>query len=166
MQGAVRERLRRTEMVMIEEATEQVAVGATPEACFNVVVDFERYPEWALDVKRAEVLERDEQGRGVQVSFQAAAMGHSAHYVLAYDYSQAPSRLVWTLKAGDIVRRLDGEYRFDAGAQPGTTEVTYRLAIELAVPLPGFLKRRAEGKIVTTALDELKRRCEEVGLAD
>jgi len=32
--------------------------------------------------------------------------------------------------------------------------------VEMAVPLPGFIKRRAEGKIMTTALDELKRRCE------
>lgn len=150
---------------MIEETTEHVTVSAVPEACFDVVVDFERYPEWALDVKRAEVLERDEQGRGVLVSFEAAAMGHSARYVLAYDYSRAPAHLVWTLKDGDIVRRLDGEYHFDESTEPGTTHVTYRLAIEPAVPLPGFLKRRVEGKIVTTALEVLRRRCEEVGLA-
>ncbi len=150
---------------MIEETTEHVTVGVIPETCFDVVVDFERYPEWALDVKRAEVLDRDEQGRGVLVSFEAAAMGHSARYVLAYDYSQAPSHLVWTLKEGDIVRRLDGEYRFDPGPEPASTQVTYRIAIEPAVPLPGFLKRRVEGKIVTTALDVLRRRCEEVGLA-
>lgn len=152
-------------MVMIEQATERVTISATPEACFAVVVDFEHYPTWAVDVKRAEVIERDEQGRGVQVSFEAAAMGHSAHYILCYDYGQAPMQLTWTLKSGDIVRRLDGEYRFENSAiEPGSTDVTYQLAIELAVPLPGFVKRRAESKIVTTALDELKRRCEEVGV--
>lgn len=150
---------------MIDQALEQVRVSATPQACFDVIVDYERYPEWALDVKRAEVLERDELGRGVQVAFDAAAMGLSAHYVLAYDYSQSPSRLGWTLKSGDVVRRLDGEYRFNVVSGSSDTEVTYQLAIELAVSLPGFLKRRAEGKIVSTALDELKRRCEEVDLA-
>jgi len=41
--------------------------------------------------------------------------------------------------------------------------VTYRLDVELAVPLPGFVKRRAESKIMTTALNELKRRCETDG---
>ncbi len=151
-------------MTAIEQATERATVAATPAACFDVVVDFERYPEWALDVKEAEILERDEQGRGVHVSYLASAMGLSAHYVLTYDYSQAPTQLSWTLKSGDIVRRLDGEYIFEPSSLgPDQTDVTYELTIELAVPLPGFVKRRAESKIVTTALDELKRRCEEAG---
>lgn len=149
---------------MIDETLEQVRVAVTPEACCDVIIDFERYPEWAVDVKRAEVLERDDQGRGTQVSFDAAAMGLSAHYVLIYDYSQSPTCISWTLKSGDVVRRLDGEYRFMPSSDEAATDVTYRLAIELTVALPGFLKRRAEGKIVSTALDELKRRCEEANL--
>ena len=63
------------------------------------------------------------------------------------------------LEQGDIVRRLDGDYTFEPD-EHGGTEVTYHLVVELAVPLPGFIKRRAESKIMTTALDELKRRCE------
>jgi hypothetical protein len=88
-------------------------------------------------------------------------MGHSARYALRYDHSGAPARMAWTLEQGDIVRVLDGEYAFEA--DPTGTAVTYRLAIELAVPLPGFVKRRAETKILTTALDELRHRCEDDG---
>jgi hypothetical protein len=87
-------------------------------------------------------------------------MGHSARYVLRYDYGDAPLRMAWVLEQGDIIRRLDGEYVFEPLDGAGGTEVTYKLVVELAVPLPGFIKRRAESKIVTTALDELKRRCE------
>ena len=38
--------------------------------------------------------------------------------------------------------------------------LSHELAIELVVPLPGFIKRRAEGKIIGTALRELKRKVE------
>ena len=145
---------------MPDQATERTTIDAAPDRVFDVAIDIDKYPEWARDVKEAVVAERDDAGRPLRVAFRAAAMGHSARYVLRYDYGDAPLRMGWVLEEGDIVRRLDGEYVFeDVG--DGGTEVTYKLVVELAVPLPGFIKRRAESKIMTTALDELKRRCED-----
>ena len=40
------------------------------------------------------------------------------------------------------------------------TDVVYELAIDLVYPIPGFVKRRAEGRIIKTALSELKARVE------
>ena len=117
------------------------------------------YPNWAPDIKEATVLTRDDRGRGTAVSFRAAAMGRSASYVLAYSYS-ADNRLIsWTLVEGDIMRALDGSYSF-ANGPDDTTDITYHLTVELVVPIPGFVRRRAEGKIMGTALRELKLRAE------
>jgi ribosome-associated toxin RatA of RatAB toxin-antitoxin module len=147
---------------MADQANERLTIAASPERCYDVIADFERYPEWARDVKEVRVVERDDQGRGVRVEFRAGAMGHSARYILRYDHGEAPGTLPWVLESGDIVRRLDGAYHFEPIAgDSGSTDVSYTLTVELAVPLPGFVKRRAEGKIVTTALDELKRRVEQ-----
>lgn len=146
---------------MADQATERATIDAPPQRCFDVAVDFERYPEWARDIKDTQVLERDAEGRGTKVAYRAAAMGRSARYVLAYDYSAAPRELSWELVEGDIMRRLDGTYVFEPNGDGGT-EVTYHLAVELVVPLPGFVKRRAEAKIMTTALDELKKRVESI----
>ena len=74
---------------MAEQATEHMIVTASPERCFAVVADIERYPEWAADIKDVTVHERDEQGRPTLVTFRAAAFGRSTSYTLAYDYSQA-----------------------------------------------------------------------------
>jgi hypothetical protein len=38
--------------------------------------------------------------------------------------------------------------------------VTYRLAVDLTIPMLGMLKRKAEKVIVDTALRELKKRVE------
>ena len=147
---------------MPEQATETATIEAPPERCFAVVSDFERYPEWARDVKEAVVLERDGQGRATKVAFRAGAMGRTARYTLAYDYTNAPRELSWHLVEGDIMRRCDGAYVFEAtGGDGEATRVTYHLAVELVVPIPGFVKRRAEGKIIGTALEELKRRVEQ-----
>jgi hypothetical protein len=59
---------------------------------------------------------------------------------------------------GDIERAIDGAYHFRADGEGGTY-VRYDLAIELATPLPGFVKRRAEVRILNT-IRELKARAE------
>jgi hypothetical protein len=67
--------------------------------------------------------------------------------------------LSWTQRDGDITRSLEGSYRFVADGA-GTTEVTYELSIDLRVPVPGFVRRRAEGNILHAALRDLKARVE------
>ncbi len=143
---------------MAEQATEKMTVRATPERCFEIAADFERYPQWAADIKEVRVLERDAQGRATMVAFRTAAFGRSTSYTLAYDYAKAPLELSWIEEQGDLTRRLDGAYRFEPSGSG--TEVTYHLVVELVVPIPGFVKRRAEGRIIHTALKELKARAE------
>ena len=59
------------------------------------------------------------------------------------------------------MKALDGSYLFAPSAtHPGCTDVTYDLSVEVVVPLPGFVKRRAEVRILHT-LWELKARVEE-----
>jgi hypothetical protein len=144
-----------------EQAKEETTIEAPVEECFATLTDFERYPEWAGDLKEAKVIERDGHGRALVVEFRAAAMGRSTTYRLRYDYSDAPNRLGWQLDSGDIERELDGAYLLQPSeTDPGTTEVSYELAIDLIMPIPGFVKRRAEARILKTALDELKARVE------
>ncbi len=144
---------------MADQTIERMVVDGSPARCFEVVADIERYPEWVADLKEVHVHERDEQGRASLVSFRAGAFGRSTSYTLFYDYSQAPAELRWVQRDGDLTSRLDGIYRF-AAAPEGGTEVTYQLAVELRVPLPGFIKRRAEGNIIHAAIRDLKARVE------
>jgi ribosome-associated toxin RatA of RatAB toxin-antitoxin module len=143
-----------------EQVTERMVVRASPDHCFQVLTDFERYPEWASDIKAVSIEERDLEGRPLRVAFRAAAFGRSTSYTLSYDYSGAPSRLSWRQVEGDVTRRLDGSYEIYP-TDDGSADVTYNLVVELKVPLPVFVKRRAEGRITYTALRELRARAEE-----
>lgn len=147
---------------MADVATERIVVNAPPQRCYEIALDFERYPEWASDIKDCRVLTWCLDGRGSEVEYRAAAMGRSTTYVLRYNYGSNPLRLSWRLMRGDLMRQLDGEYEFaPIDGDPGATDVTYYLAVDLQVPLPGFVKRRAEAKIMRTALQELKSRAEQ-----
>jgi uncharacterized membrane protein len=145
---------------MTDTASERIRVDAPASRCYDVAVDFESYPEWVRDVKEAKILETDDEGRGRRVEYRAAALGKSIRYVLEYDYAEAPEAFSWHFVEGDMLRRLDGTYRFEPDGD--STRVHYDLAVELAVPLPGLLKRRAAGLIMGSALKELKKQVEAV----
>ena len=141
---------------MADQTTQQMRINAPLDTIWAVLTDFEQYPTWARDLKEAAILERDEEGRPTAVRFRAAAMGRSTNYTLRYEWDDAPYRLPWELVDGDIMRVLDGAYEF--AEHDGGTDVTYHLRVELVIPLPGFVKRRAEARIVSTALEELRER--------
>ncbi len=143
---------------MADEAHEHISVAATPARMFELATDYERYPDWARDVKQVTILERDAEGRGSKVEYRVAGLGKSIRYVLEYDYSEAPGAFSWHFLEGDWLRRLDGRYGFEADGDG--TRVSYDLVVDVSAPLPGLIKRRAASMIMGTALRELKKEAE------
>ncbi len=139
---------------MADTATDTITISAPLEKVWQIALDIERYPVWAHDVKEVIVAERDEDGRSTTVEFRTSALGRSTHYTLAYQYDHAPRVLAWTMLKGDIQRSIEGTFTFQSDGAGGT-EVRYDLEIELVVPLPGFVKRRAERRILN-AIREMK----------
>jgi ribosome-associated toxin RatA of RatAB toxin-antitoxin module len=147
--------------IEVERTAERLVIAAPPERCIAVVCDVESYPQWVADVKDVAVLEQNSAGQALVVAFRAGAFGRSTSYVLAYDYSNLPDQVSWSQRDGDITRSLDGSYRF-VPTPDGGTEVAYELAIDLRVPVPGFVRRRAEAQILHAALRDLKLRVESI----
>ena len=143
---------------MADDAHEQIEVAGAPARCFALATDFEAYPEWTSDVKQVSVLDRDGFGRGVRVEYHVAGLGRRVRYVLDYDFTDAPRAFSWSLVEGDLLRALDGRYEFASSAIG--THVDYTLRVDLAVPMPGLVKRRASGMIMGNALRDLKRAVE------
>jgi ribosome-associated toxin RatA of RatAB toxin-antitoxin module len=142
---------------MAEQTTSTIVVNATPKAIMAVIADFEAYPEWADSMRETEVLSTDEAGRPKQVRFKVDAGAISDEYTLDYVWSR--NEVTWTLVQAKMVKGMDGAYVLrDAG--DGQTEVTYRLAVDVAIPMIGMLKRKAEKVIIDTALKGLKKRVE------
>ncbi len=144
-----------------EHALVQTSVCAAPEQCFAVVTDLAKYPDWARGVTDVDIVSVDPAGRPTRAQFRAEAMGRTTRYILDYDYVDPPHSVRWRLVDGDLTKRLDGSYTFEPDdEEPGFTKVTYELDIDLLVPLPGFVKRRAETKIREAALKEFRSRVE------
>jgi ribosome-associated toxin RatA of RatAB toxin-antitoxin module len=142
---------------MAEQTTSTIIVNATPKAIMAVIADFEAYPEWADSMRETEVLSTDEAGRPKQVRFKVDAGAISDEYTLNYVWSR--NEVTWTLVQAKMVKGMDGAYVLRDLGDEGT-EVTYRLAVDVAIPMIGMLKRKAEKVIIDTALKGLKKRVE------
>ena len=143
---------------MAEQTTSSIMVSAEPAAIMDVISDFESYPSWAQGVKKAEPLGTGPDGRPEQVYFELDASPIKDAYTLRYEWNQDDS-VRWTLVEGNMLKAMDGAYDLDARGD-GSTEVTYRLAVDIAIPMIGMLKRKAEKVIIDTALKGLKKRVE------
>ena len=142
---------------MAEQTTSSIVIDAAPAEVMAVIADFPAYPEWAQGMKQVEVVVPGGSGRAEQVRFELEATPIKDSYVLAYDW-QGDRAVTWGLVEGKVLKAMQGAYELrPTGAG---TEVTYRLAVELSIPMIGMLRRKAEKVIIDTALKGLKKRVE------
>jgi hypothetical protein len=113
---------------------------------------------WAGSVKSADVLETGPDGRARRVAFALDAGIVRDQYELRYRWD-GDRRVEWDLVSGQMMKAQHGTYTLEA-AGPGRTHVTYSLTVDLAIPMLGLLKRKAERVVMDTALKELKKRVE------
>ena len=143
---------------MAEQTASSIVVDAPPSAVMGVIADFPAYPTWAKGVRVAEVRRTTAEGRAEEVYFELDVAPIKDEYTLSYVWS-GDEQVTWTLVEGKILRALDGIYLLrDLGN--GSTEVTYRLSLDVTIPLIGMLKRKGEKILIDTALKGLKKRVE------
>jgi ribosome-associated toxin RatA of RatAB toxin-antitoxin module len=145
---------------MAEQTTSSIVIAASPAEVMAVIADFPAYPEWAQGMKKAEVVETGPDGRADTVHFELEAAPIKDSYTLGYVWDD-DSSVTWDLVEGKMLKAMKGAYELrETGAG---TEVTYRLAVDLSIPMIGMLRRKAEKVIIDTALKGLKKRVESLG---
>ena len=143
---------------MAEQTTSSIVIDAEPADIMGVIGDFPAYPDWAKGVTTAEVVRDGADGWAEQVFFELDVSPIKDEYTLAYEWDGYDA-VTWTLVEGKMLRALDGAYLLRSlGA--GATEVTYRLSLDVSIPLIGMLKRKGEKILIDAALKGLKKRVE------
>jgi ribosome-associated toxin RatA of RatAB toxin-antitoxin module len=145
---------------MADTSTQSIVIDAPPDRVAAVIADFARYPEWVEAMKSIEILEEYEDGYASQVRFTIDAGPLVDEYTLQYEYAEDLSRVEWRLVAPSKMQKEQiGSYDVEPNGD-GTSTVTYTLSVELTIPMLGMLRRKAEKRIMDTALRDLKRRVE------
>jgi hypothetical protein len=139
--------------VTLLTGSSSTVVEAGIEACWAVVADVTRVPEWQQGFERLEVVARDEQGRPLICDTVNDAKITKVHCRVRMSYDP-PHRLSWTRVESDDVDAMDGCWELEQ-LDERRTRATYRLSVDpgrvgfLARPLeralrPLIVGRRAE----------------------
>jgi carbon monoxide dehydrogenase subunit G len=144
---------------MADKTSSTMTIEAPRSVIMAVIADFPAYPRWASGVRAAETLQTGTDGLPERVRFTIDAGVIRDSYVLSYLW-QGDEQVRWELaERGATVAEMSGAYRLDESGDG--TRVTYELAVGLAIPMIGMLKRRAEKTIIDTALKGLRTRVQQ-----
>ena len=123
-----------------------------------VIADLETYPEWSEGITAVTVLTTEDGGRPLTARFNLASGPIKDTYELQYTWV-GDLAVHWQLTTAEFLRAMDGSYVLTPLAN-GQTQVNYRLAVDVKMPMIGMIKRKAEKVIVDSALKGLKARAQ------
>jgi uncharacterized membrane protein len=133
----------------------EAPIAAVQEALFAL----DKYPDWSTQIKSAEALTHDDQGRITKVKMSIDAGMMKDRPTLDYDWSAAPGTLSFSLDEADLLTGMDGVYSIKS-LDEDTTEVTYQLQVSLSMPVPAMMRQKAEKATIDAALTQLKTHLE------
>jgi len=141
-----------------DRTAQTIYVDADPRTVMAVIADIASYPEWVSEYTAAEVLDADPEGYPLLARLVLDAAVLKDTMVLQYDWPAEHDSVRWSLVSSSLLTALNGTYVLTPSG--AGTEVTYELAVDVAIPMIGLLKRKAERRITGTALTDLKKRVE------
>ncbi|BBX95046.1 SRPBCC family protein [Mycobacterium lacus] len=140
---------------MAVQASSEIVIDAPPEAIMEALADIDAVPSWSSVHKRAEVVDTHPDGRPHHVKVTVKVVGLVDTELLEYHWG--PDWMVWDATKTIQQHGQHGEYNlFREGDDK--TRVRFTITVEPSAPLPEFLVNRARKKILSAALEGLRKR--------
>ena len=138
---------------MATSDSREVVIEASPEEILNVIADVESTPTWSPQYQSAEVLEAYDNGRPKRVKMKIKTAGISDEQIV--DYTWAGDVVSWTLVSAGQLKAQDASYTLTPDGDK--TKVKFDITVDLSIPLPGFVLKRAMKGGVETATEGLRK---------
>ena len=138
---------------MATSDSREVLIEASPEEILDVVADVESNPSWSPQYQSVEILETYDDGRPKRVKMKIKTAGITDEQVVEYTWTD--NNVSWTLISAGQLKSQDASYTLTP--EGDKTKVRFDIAVDLSVPLPGFILKRAMKGGVETATDGLRK---------
>ena len=144
---------------MADISQNSIEIQAPASEVYATLAAIADYPTWSSAIKSAEILERDGEGRALQAKLSIDAGVMKDRVTLDYDWSEAPTKISFTLDDADLLTEMTGAYTITDNGDDETT-VKYELTVALSMPVPSMMRLKAEQSTIDLALNELKKKLE------
>jgi uncharacterized protein YndB with AHSA1/START domain len=140
-------------MAPVSTSTE-FTINASPDQVMAALIAVEDLPKWSPSHRNVVVESRDEEGRPKRVAMSVSTLGVNEEQIVDYTWD-GDRHVSWTLVEGSQQKSQDGSYTLTSSGS--ATKVRFDLAIELKIPVPGFIVKRAQKMALDVVSKGLKR---------
>lgn len=124
-----------------------------------IVADFEAYPQWNEEIKGCWILARYDDGRPSQLRLDTSVMGMDGSYIQAVYYPNE-NQIQTVMQQGDLFSKQ--EQLFAAVGMGVTTLLSVHLDVEVTMPVPDMMVRKAVNDALDHLAGNLKARAEQL----
>jgi ribosome-associated toxin RatA of RatAB toxin-antitoxin module len=136
-------------------ASRSVVFNAPMEKCFEVISDYERYPEFLPEVRKIRTSNR--KGNEVDVQYEAEVVKVIKYTV--HMREEKPTRVSWTFIDGEFMKDNRGGWVLEDGGN-GTTKATYNIEVTVGPLVPKTILNALVDSQLPKLLENFKKRIE------
>jgi coenzyme Q-binding protein COQ10 len=137
-------------------ASRSIVVNAPPEKVFDIVIAYDRYPEWLPEVKK--IRTSDRKGNEVKVHYEVDFKIKTIRYtILARE--ERPQRMSWSFVEGEVMKDNKGSWVLEPEGE-GRTKVTYNVEVTVGPLVPKSILNTLVDQSLPKMLEAVKRRAE------
>lgn len=136
------------------EASKTMQMPVARDKLWDVIVDYAKYPEFVEGAQKVRILSR-KSGK-TRVEYGISLLGKDITYTLDH-FEQGPDGMRWELVESNILKANSGEWVLKDLGQ-GRTEVTYRLALDFKIYVPGMVLSGLVKSSLPKMLENFERR--------
>ncbi len=113
---------------MSSRVSQELLIGVRPDALFDVIVDYDRYPEFVPSVKACRT---HREGDDVRVDYTVDLGIRTVRYPLRHR-EERPRLVTWSLVSGEWMKISSGSW--ELGEEAGQTRARYTVEVQIAKP--------------------------------
>ncbi|MBI3543136.1 MAG: SRPBCC family protein [Deltaproteobacteria bacterium] len=136
------------------EASKTVEMTVPRDKLWETIIDYAKYPEFVDGAQKVKILSR-EAGKA-RVEYGIQLLSKDITYTLDH-FEQGPGGMRWELVDSNILKANSGSWTLkDVGG--GRTEVTYSLALDFKIYVPGMILNGLVKSSLPKMLDSFEKR--------
>ncbi len=136
-------------------ASKTIVINAPIEKVFDVITQYERYPEFLPEVKETRTVNR--KGNTVDVHYKVDVMKTVRYSIRVTE--ERPTRMSWTFIEGEMMKDNKGSWVLEAQGEK-QTKATYTVEMALGALVPKAIVNALVENSLPKMLDAFKRRAE------
>jgi coenzyme Q-binding protein COQ10 len=136
-------------------ATRSIVINAPPDKVFDIITDYEKYPQFVSEVKKVTTSER--QGNSVKLNYEISLVKTLRYTIRVTE--ERPRKMSWTFVEGDVMKTNTGSWVLEPEGE-GKTRATYTVEVTVGPLVPKAIINGLVDQSLPKMMDAFKRRAE------